>query len=114
MIVTVERLNTEEVFLPVPDEILQKLNCKIGDGFWISVVQPNIIHLTRCPHADADKNSVVDALRKYFDGDEDAVIRWLYRPSIYLDEKTPISVMSTSAGIERVFELVMRLGHGML
>lgn len=113
MIVKIERLNTE-IFLPVPDEILQKLGCKIGDGFCISVVQPNCIVLTRCLHADADKIPVVDVLREYFSDDEDAAIRWLCRPSIDLGGETPISVMRTSAGIDRVFELVMRLRHGMI
>jgi|GEM_PF-4591190 hypothetical protein len=49
MIVTIQRANRENFVLPIPDEILQKLGCKIGDEFHVAVVQPNLIVLTKCP-----------------------------------------------------------------
>lgn len=49
VIVKVEHFDAENVFLSIPDEILEKLNCKIGDEFHVAVVQPNCIVLTKCP-----------------------------------------------------------------
>lgn len=45
----VERFDTENVFLPIPDEILEKLGAVVGDEFHVAVVQPNCIVLTKCP-----------------------------------------------------------------
>ncbi len=50
MIVTIQRANSENFVLPIPDEILQKLGCRIGDEFHVTVMQHNQIVLMPCPH----------------------------------------------------------------
>ena len=56
MIVRVERFDTENVFLPIPDEVLEKLGATVGDEFHVAVVQPNCIVLTKCPCKPDDTN----------------------------------------------------------
>jgi len=46
-VVTVERFDTENAVLSIPNDVLSKLNCKIGDEFHVAVVQPNVIVLTK-------------------------------------------------------------------
>ncbi len=41
--------------------------------------------------SEIDIKFVMDALREMFDGDDTAVVRWLYKLTIFLDGKTPIS-----------------------
>lgn len=57
---------------------------------------------------------VIAAAREMLDGDEDAVIRWLHRPVLALSGKTPIELLRTSDGVERVLEYIERLRRGMI
>lgn len=45
-------------------------------------------------------------------GSEDEAAKWLARPAIALDQRRPIDLLATSAGIELVEELLTRLDQG--
>ena len=64
--------------------------------------------------SEIDLKMVMDALREMFDGDDAAVVRWLYKPTIFFDSKTPISMMCTKSGTEQVFQYIERLRRGMI
>lgn len=63
---------------------------------------------------EIDTNMVMAAAREMFDGDEEAVNRWLNKPSITLGRKTPVSLLVTPDGRQVVFDLIVRLQRGMI
>jgi len=45
-------------------------------------------------------------------GSQEAAEQWLDRPAVGLDQRRPIDLLSTPAGVELVEELLTRLEHG--
>lgn len=64
--------------------------------------------------SESKKSLVIAAVREMLDGDEDAVVRWLHRPILSLDGKTPVLLLDTTDGIEQVLEHITRLQRGMM
>lgn len=49
---------------------------------------------------------------KLFNGDNEGAKVWFTRPTIALGDETPFSQLDTQAGVEKVRDLIGRLGHG--
>jgi putative toxin-antitoxin system antitoxin component (TIGR02293 family) len=56
--------------------------------------------------------AVLKATNDLFEGDADAASAWLTQPVRGLGDKTPVSMLSTSAEAQAVFDLIGRLEHG--
>lgn len=106
VIVTVEKFDEENVVVCIPDEILQKLNCSIGDSFHVSVVQPNVIVLTKQPQIP---QSALDAAVDFFGGDEQSAFLFLLKLSVAMDKETKCSDDDFT---KRALELIARLERG--
>lgn len=57
---------------------------------------------------------VIDLAIELYDSDANRAISFLYKPSIFLDGKSPISLLDTSAGVAKVVEHITRLQYGMI
>lgn len=57
---------------------------------------------------------VIDAAISMHAGDTKKAISFLYKPTISLGGKTPISLLDTPAGAASVLELILRLQTGMI
>jgi uncharacterized protein (DUF2384 family) len=47
-------------------------------------------------------------------GDADKAERWLSKPKVFLDGKTPRGVMDSPSGREKIDEMLVRIEYGMI
>ncbi len=57
---------------------------------------------------------VIDATLKLFEGNVEAAIHWLHQPAVALDDRAPVTMLTTPAGCKAVGTLVGRLEHGVI
>ena len=55
---------------------------------------------------------IYDKAVDLFEGDEDDALRWLQKPAVAFDDKTPLEFASTELGAREVENLIDRLSQG--
>jgi putative toxin-antitoxin system antitoxin component (TIGR02293 family) len=63
--------------------------------------------------AEERRDAIVAEAERIF-GDPAKAHRWLSKPKWFLDEKTPIDVIDTASGFEKVKEMLVRIEYGMI
>lgn len=57
---------------------------------------------------------VFGELMRFYDGDLEGALRWIYKPQRALDGKTPFEMMVTETGAREVEELILRRAYGVI